>query len=219
MTRKVYIKESGANPLEMEKGGVNDVQKKRLFGLSDVVTDNGTDENGDIEVNGTSGISSDEDDIDSLKSELMTLRQQSADDRDQLMRVSAEFENYKKRSQRHMDDFKKYANESLLKELLTVVDNLERAVSSSGGVTTGSPDACIVEGVEMTLKEIVRVLEKFHVTPIDALGKPFDPAFHEAVMREETDAYPDNTVCNVLQKGYMIHDRLLRPAMVSVTAA
>jgi molecular chaperone GrpE len=159
----------------------------------------------------------DAEDVESLRSELEHFRKQAEADREQLLRVSAEFENYKKRAQRHMEDFKKYANEALLKDLLTVVDNLERAISSSGGSASKSPDACIVEGVEMTLKEIMRVFEKFHVTSIDALGKPFDPSIHEAVMQEEADAYPSNTVCNVLQKGYMIHDRLLRPAMVSVS--
>ena len=200
MTRKGYAKEKNMNRFE-----------------PDAAISEETNETAQPVENVFDNAASDAEDVESLRSELEHLRKQAEADREQLLRVSAEFENYKKRAQRHMEDFKKYANEALLKELLTVVDNLERAISSSGAVASKSPDACIVEGVEMTLKEIMRVFEKFHVTPIDALGKPFDPSIHEAVMQEETDAFPSNTVCNVLQKGYMIHDRLLRPAMVSVS--
>ena len=133
---------------------------------------------------------------------------------DRLLRVSADFENYKKRSSREMEEFRKYANQSLLKEMLSVVDNLELAInSSSDGKNT---DKTLIEGLNLTLNEIMRVFEKFNVTPIEAQGKTFDPAFHEAVMREETDDYPENSVVSEFQKGYLIHDRLLRPAMVVV---
>ena len=133
---------------------------------------------------------------------------------DRLLRVSAEFENYKKRSAREMEEFKKYANQSLLKEMLSVVDNLELAITSSQDGKTA--DKTLIEGLNLTLNEILRVFEKFNVTPIEAKGKTFDPAYHEAVMREETDDYPENTVISEFQKGYLIHDRLLRPAMVVV---
>jgi molecular chaperone GrpE len=133
---------------------------------------------------------------------------------DRLLRVTADFENYKKRSSREMEEFKKYANQSLLKEMLSVVDNMELAITSSGdGKKSDKP---LIEGLNLTLNEILRVFEKFNVTPIEALGKTFDPAYHEAVMREETDDYPENTVISEFQKGYLIHDRLLRPAMVVV---
>lgn len=133
---------------------------------------------------------------------------------DRLLRVSADFENYKKRSSREMEEFRKYANQSLLKEMLSVVDNLELAINSSkdGNKT----DQTLIEGLNLTLNEILRVFQKFNVTPIEAQGKTFDPAFHEAVMREETDDYPENSVVSEFQKGYLIHDRLLRPAMVVV---
>jgi len=155
--------------------------------------------------------------IEQLKSELDQVRQEAADEHERLLRLSAEFENYKKRMDRQVEEFKKYANESLLKELLTVVDNLERAISSTDvdkGVTS---EACVIEGVEMTLNEILKILKNFDVTPIEAKGKAFDPVYHEAMMQEETDEYPENTVINELQKGYLIHDRLLRPAMVVVS--
>lgn len=159
--------------------------------------------------------------IDSPKEEvdikLETAEKEAKESYDRFLRVSAEFENYKKRTTREMDEFRKYANESLIRELLPVVDNLERAIDSS--INDKTADGFVVEGIDMTLKEILKVLEKFVVKPIDALGKPFDPAFHEAVMQEETDEQPENAVLKELQKGYMIHDRLLRPSMVVVSKA
>jgi molecular chaperone GrpE len=135
---------------------------------------------------------------------------------DRLLRVSADFENYKKRSSREMEEFRKYANQSLLKEMLSVVDSLELAIHSSNDGKKA--DQTLIEGLNLTLNEILRVFEKFNVTPIEAQGKTFDPAYHEAVMREETDDYPENSVISEFQKGYLIHDRLLRPAMVVVAA-
>jgi molecular chaperone GrpE len=133
---------------------------------------------------------------------------------DRLLRVTADFENFKKRSSREMEDFRKYANQSLLKEMLSVVDNLELAINSSK--EDKNADKNMIEGLNLTLNEILRVFEKFNVKPIEAQGQTFDPAYHEAVMREETDDYPENTVISEFQKGYLIHDRLLRPAMVVV---
>jgi molecular chaperone GrpE len=133
---------------------------------------------------------------------------------ERLLRVSADFENFKKRASREMEEFRKYANQSLLKEMLSVVDNLELAINSSNDGKNA--DKNLIEGLNLTLNEILRVFEKFNVTPIEAQGKTFDPAYHEAVMREETDDYPENSVMSEFQKGYLIHDRLLRPAMVVV---
>ena len=158
-----------------------------------------------------------EETIEQLRDELAQVRKEAADEQDRLLRLSAEFENYKKRMNRQSDEFKKYANESLLKELLTVVDNLERAICSTNGDRSAEKEGCVVEGVEMTLNEILKILEKFNVEPIEAKGRPFDPTYHEAMMQEETDEYPENTVINELQRGYMIHERLLRPAMVVVS--
>ncbi|MBC2716778.1 MAG: nucleotide exchange factor GrpE [Desulfobacteraceae bacterium] len=152
-----------------------------------------------------------------LKKQLEEAKQEIVQEHDRFLRLSAEFENYKKRMNRQMDDFRKYANEALLKDLLFVVDNLERALNTSGEDTDESMQACLTEGVEMTLNEILKILSKFNVTPIESLEKPFDPVFHEAVMQEESDGQPENTVINEFQKGYLIHDRLLRPSMVVVS--
>lgn len=135
---------------------------------------------------------------------------------DRLMRATAEFDNYKKRSERELSEFRKFANERLIKDLLPVMDNLERAVESS---TDGSANSGIIEGVEMTLKEIYKVLEKFNLKCLESEGKEFDPNFHQAVLQEETDEHPENVVIKVMQKGYVLHDRLIRPAMVVVAKA
>lgn len=134
---------------------------------------------------------------------------------DRLLRLSAEFENYKKRMVREMADYRKYALERVFKEMIGVVDNLERAIQSTTGQ---APDAeAIADGVQMTLSETLRVFNTFGVEPIEAVGKPFDPAFHQAVAQEENDQFEDNTVLNELQKGYLLNDRLLRASMVVVS--
>jgi len=152
-----------------------------------------------------------------MAARLEAAEKEAGENYDRFLRISAEFENYKKRKDREATDFRKYANETLVKELLPVVDNLERAVETSAD----HEDAvnCILEGVDMTLKEILKVLEKFAVKALDAVGNPFDPTYHQAVMQEESEDHPDNTVIKELQKGYTIHDRLLRPSMVVVAKA
>jgi molecular chaperone GrpE len=157
------------------------------------------------------------DQLKEIQAELETAKQEAKETYDRFLRVSAEFENYKKRSAREMDDLRKYANQSLIVEMLAVVDNLERALNSSNG--NSSNDKCMADGVNLTLREILKVFEKFNVKPIESIGQPFDPNFHQAMMQEETDDYPENTVITELQKGYMIHDRLLRPSMVVVAAS
>jgi len=150
-----------------------------------------------------------------LRTKLETKTAEAEENYDRLLRVSAEFENYKKRTAREMAELGKYANQSLIRELLPIIDNLELAIKAAAEAADGS-DACLLDGVELTRKEILKVFENFHVEPIEAFGKPFDPNFHEAVMREESDEHPENTVVNELQKGYLMHERLLRPSMVVV---
>lgn len=150
-----------------------------------------------------------------MAAKLESLEQENKEAHDRLLRVSAEFENYKKRTAREMADFRKFANESFVKAVLPVVDNLDRAIESSGN--NEHTNSSVVEGVSMTLKEILRVFEQFSVKPFESLGKAFDPSFHQAMHQEETEEHPDNTVIREFQKGYMIHDRLLRPAMVVVS--
>lgn len=149
-----------------------------------------------------------------MEEKLEAATQESKENYDRLLRVSAEFENYKKRATREMEDFKKFANQSLIKDLLPVIDNLELALKSSTEDKNVAQN--LIDGVDLTYKEILKTFEKHRVAQIEALGQPFDPNFHEAVMREETDDHPENTVTNELQKGYLMHDRLIRPSMVVV---
>ena len=145
---------------------------------------------------------------------LAELKGQLVSEKDRVLRLSAEFENYKKRSQRESDEFKKFANETIFRQLLTVVDNLERAIFSA---KDNSNEKGLLEGVELTYKEILKLFETFNVKPVEAENQLFDPNYHQAVTQEETDKFPENTVSKVLQKGYLLHDRLIRPAMVVVS--
>ncbi|MGB9438992.1 MAG: nucleotide exchange factor GrpE [Desulfobacterales bacterium] len=159
-------------------------------------------------------INGEDDRLKELEAKLEAKEKEAEETYDRLLRASAEFDNFKKRSSREMEEFRKFANQALIKEMLAVVDNLELAMNSTNGHKAIDKD--LLQGLEMTHKEILKVFEKFNVKPIDAKGQPFDPTFHEAVMQEETSDSPKNTVINELQRGYLIHDRLLRPSMVVV---
>lgn len=151
-----------------------------------------------------------------LQERLAAAEEEARINYDRYVRLAAEFDNFRKRSAREMLDYKKFANEKLARELLPVVDNLERALLSAEN--PASVEEGLKEGVELTLREILRVLDKFGVKPIQSLNEPFDPAYHQAMMQEPRDNVPENTVISEMQKGYTMQDRLLRPAMVIVSA-
>jgi molecular chaperone GrpE len=130
-----------------------------------------------------------------------------------LLRLAADMENLKKRQERERGELLQFANENLVKELLPVVDNLERALEHGRQLKT--PKA-LLEGIEMVYHGFLKALDRFGVTPHDSLGQQFDPAFHNAMMQEEAPDVPDGSVIKELQKGYLMHQRLLRPAMVVV---
>jgi molecular chaperone GrpE len=132
---------------------------------------------------------------------------------EQLLRHVADMENFKKRLEKERADLRNFANESLIKELLPVVDNLELALSHGRQQDSGS---ALLEGVENVLKGFLQAMTKFGVTSIQALGEKFDPAFHNAVMQQEDDSVEDQTIIQELQKGYLLKNRLLRPATVVV---
>ncbi|GAB6904851.1 Protein GrpE [Desulfosarcina cetonica] len=152
-----------------------------------------------------------------LEAQLAAARAEAKENHDRTLRMAAELENYKKRAARERDDLRKFANERLISQLLTVVDNLERAIASAAADNQNGQS--LVDGVSLTLAEIMKILEQNHVTPIESLGEPFDPAFHQAMCQEACSDQPPNTVVQEYQKGYLIHDRLLRPAMVVVSTA
>jgi molecular chaperone GrpE len=153
-------------------------------------------------------------DGEALLSKYRELEAELSEAQEQVLRTAADAENFKKRLQREKDEQTRYANESFMRELLTVIDNLERALEHS---ETGSSQGGLVEGLTMTLKGFLDTLTRFGCTQVEATGKPFDPNFHEAVSQEESADHEPNTVLKELQKGYMLKERLLRPAMVLVS--
>lgn len=132
---------------------------------------------------------------------------------DKLLRLQAEFENYRKRLEKEKFEFLKFANEGIIKELVKVVDNFERAVNS----TSGTQDFKVLhQGVEMILKQIQDVLKERGLNKIEAVGTLFDPLKHEAIAEVITEEHPDHLVVEELQKGYMLNGRVIRPASVRV---
>jgi molecular chaperone GrpE len=151
--------------------------------------------------------------LDSLRQKLTAKESEAKNNYDRFLRQVAEFENLKRRSAREREDLSRFANENIIKDLLPIVDNLERAVAHASGGGNGKP---IVEGVEMVLKGLLDILAKHGVTQISAIGQPFDPSKHEAIAQIVSDTHEPNAVVEELHKGYSLHDRLLRPALVSV---
>lgn len=149
-----------------------------------------------------------------LKAEYEAYKAEAEEQHDQMLRTMAEFDNSRKRAEREKEESLKYALESFVKELIPTVDSIERAIQS----TTESEDfGALAEGVEMIYKGILSTLEKRGVIPIDAVNEPFDPMQHEAVMHVESEDVPENHVIEEWQKGYLLHNRVIRPSMVSVS--
>jgi molecular chaperone GrpE len=133
---------------------------------------------------------------------------------ERVLRTAADAENFKKRLQREKEEQTRYANETLMRELLPVIDNLERALEHSASAPNQEG---LLEGLKMTLKGFTDTLSRFGCTPLETIGQTFDPNFHEAVSQEERSEVEPNTVLRELQKGYILKERLLRPAMVIVS--
>jgi molecular chaperone GrpE len=135
---------------------------------------------------------------------------------DRYLRLAAEFENYKRLAQRDQREYARFANENLLKDLLPIIDNLERAV---GFAKDGHDKGGLMKGVELTLKQFNETLEKYSVKRFASIGERFDPSRHEAVARVDSRHAPEATVLQEHQPGYLLHERILRPSMVTVAAA
>jgi len=142
------------------------------------------------------------------------LEDQLRQSEERVLRTAADAENFKKRLQREKEEQTRYANENFVRELLPVIDNLERALQHSAAAPNQEG---LVDGLNMTLKGFIDTLARFGCTVLEAIGKTFDPNFHEAVSQEESSKVDPNTVLKELQKGYMLKERLLRPAMVIVS--
>src|SRR3990172_10371690 len=154
--------------------------------------------------------------LEKLRGQLEAKEMEAKGNYDRFLRQVAELENFKKRMTREKGEAVRYANENLIKDLLPILDNLERAVDHAKGRGNGKP---LVEGVEMVLKGFLDVLNKYGVTQISAKGESFDPEKHEAIAQVESQECEPNTVVEEHHKGYYLLDRLLRPSLVTVVKA
>ena len=156
-----------------------------------------------------------------LEKKIATLEKEKKDNWDKFLRSAADVENLRKRQKRELEDAKFDTKNKVLKEMLPVVDNLERAVEHAGGAAGAEIDPKVkplVEGVQLVLRQFMTAFERLEINAIDALGQPFDPNLHEAISQQESDQ-PAGTVVQVLQRGYRSGDRLLRPSLVVVAKA
>ncbi len=134
--------------------------------------------------------------------------------RDQLLRTAADFDNYRKRTRREVDDAQKRGKESAIKDVLPVFDNFERAIQHAESTAEAKP---VAEGLRIVLKQFIDTLDKMGIQRINAVGQPFDPAVHEAIQHMESDKYPAGTVLYDVQAGYRLGEYLVRAAMVVVS--
>lgn len=171
-----------------------------------------TAEAGDKSLDDAAGV----DKIEQLTAALAAREAEAAGNWDKYVRERADLENYRKRVQKEKEEILKYGNESILQEILPVLDNMERALAHACEESHNA----VIEGVRMTYTMLLGTLKKFGVTPIEtASGTPFDPAFHQAMCQVESAELPANSIVEEFQRGYLLNDRLLRPAMVSVAIA
>ena len=142
------------------------------------------------------------------------LRQELAAAKDRELRVHAEIDNVRKRSARELEEYRRFANLPLLRDLLPVLDNVDRAIEAAD---KNADAAALLEGFKMVSQQLGEVLKRHHCMPIEALHAPFDPNVHHAVMQQPSEEYPANTVLMVTQSGYQLHDRVVRPSQVIVS--
>ncbi|MGE4271955.1 MAG: nucleotide exchange factor GrpE [Desulfitobacterium sp.] len=149
-----------------------------------------------------------------LQAELEQSKNQAEEYFAHLQRLQADFDNYRKRTQKEKDDYLKYASERVVEGLLPVLDNFERAILAS---KTNQDFTSFAQGVDMIFKQMETTLAKEGLVAIEAVGQPFDPNMHEAVLQVESNEYPENTVVEELQKGYYLKEKVIRPSMVKVS--
>jgi molecular chaperone GrpE len=149
-----------------------------------------------------------------LLEKIKEAERKSQENYDLYLRTYAEMENIKKRGVREREDLAKFANESLIKEILPVIDSLEKALIHGGDDTNTTG---LVEGIDMTLKGLMGTLEKAGLKGVEAMGKPFDPNFHEAISQQPDETVPPKHVIMEMQKGYLLNGRLIRPSIVVIS--
>jgi molecular chaperone GrpE len=155
-------------------------------------------------------------DLEALRERTQSIEQERDEFRALLQRTRADFENYQKRAQRDYAQERRYCHGPLALDLLPILDNFDRAVVAAQQAGESGP---LMQGVAMIQSQVLDVLRRHGITRIEAQGQPFDPNLHQAVMQQPSKEYPPNTVIQVLEQGFLIHDRVLRPARVVVSAA
>jgi molecular chaperone GrpE len=156
------------------------------------------------------------DDLEALRERTAVIEQERDEFRSLLQRTRADFENYQKRTQRELAQERRYWHAALALDLLPILDNFERAVAAAKQAGETGP---LVQGVAMVQSQVLDALKRHGITRIEAQGQPFDPNLHQAVMQQPSAEQPPNTVLQVLEQGFLIHDRVLRPARVVVSVA
>lgn len=166
-----------------------------------------------IDTEEAEGNSGEESEAEALQKDIQSLQQEKEETYQRMLRLQAEFDNFKKRSQKEKEADRKYKSQDLVNELLPVMDNFERALKIEVTEATSS----LIDGITMVYKQLQDALKSQGVEVIEAEGKEFDPNEHHAVMQIEDDEMESNIVAEELQKGYKLKDRVIRPAMVKVT--
>jgi molecular chaperone GrpE len=146
--------------------------------------------------------------------QLEQMRKQADENQQRYLRVQADFDNFRRRTRLEKEDFAKYASLKLIEQLLPVVDNFERALSSSKDTKDFE---ALMKGLDMTFRQLDQLLVQEGLTPIEAVGQPFNPQFHQAIMQVESEEHEEGIVVEVIQKGYLLKDKVIRPAMVKVS--
>lgn len=165
---------------------------------------------------GTSSDGHQPNELQQLRDSLAAKSDEAKANQERYLRAVAELENYKRVSQREQRESIRFGNESILKELLPAIDNLERAIHAA---KTSSGTDALIQGVELTLKQLQEAIGRFGVKPISCIGQPFDPTCQQAVTQVDSERIEPGCVVDEFQKGYLLHDRVLRAAMVSVARA
>ncbi|MFD2671584.1 nucleotide exchange factor GrpE [Marinicrinis sediminis] len=160
----------------------------------------------------TADANSEETDAGSENSQLQAALEEQ---KDRYLRLQAEFDNFRRRSRQEKEETAKYASSKVMEQLLPIVDNFERAVNSSN--SSDDYDA-LKKGLDMILRQLGQLMEQEGIKPIEAVGQPFNPELHQAVMQVESEDHEEGIVVEELQKGYMLKDKIIRPAMVKVSS-
>lgn len=151
-----------------------------------------------------------------LRERIKQLEDEAEEAQRRYLRLAADFDNYKKRTRQELAEQASYAAAELIAKLLPAVDNLHRVLASAADVQGGIDEGWL-KGLQLTVQNLDEVLQGQGLTTIEAVGKPFDPSLHEAIGHEETDDHPDDTVIDEIRRGYRLHDRVVRPALVRVS--